>query len=246
MPPEITAGPARATNPTPTAKRPGDWLTSFMLGGGALIALIILTFMYPDYRVNRYVVPVDRLLAAGDYKALVPHLQGAIKYKRRVNDFTFLLGDSYLRLGDYQQALQAFEAAQKLSPSTRGLECIGSCLYELGKKDEAKTYFSQVLSKDPKSAIANYYLARDRMAENGKFTPDSLSQIAMELALPGKGSTWEAKAQPLRKQLLNDVMGSDVGSATKYLAAITTGTTQTQPLAVIPTTTTSTAPIDKP
>ena len=98
------------------------------------------------------------------------------------------LGNVYMNLKDYQNALACFKIAEghQKKPSTDLLKNIGLCYINTGNRSEALLYFKNTLEKSPNDPDANFYLGED-MVKNKKYdeaakyfqripTPESFGQ----------------------------------------------------------------------
>ncbi len=77
----------------------------------------------------------------------------------------FQIGTMSYDVGEYEQALQAFERARALKPLPGFLFNIGQCHRKLGRHDEAVRFFEQYVAESPKAknrAEVDALLAEER------------------------------------------------------------------------------------
>ena len=83
----------------------------------------------------------------------------------------FLAGNAHASLGQFEQALSAYDATLKLQPDKAGaFTNIGVVYYQTGKLDDAIGQFKKALELDPKDAETHYllgaaYVQKDNLPE---------------------------------------------------------------------------------
>lgn len=150
-----------------------------------------------DPRDTRYRLELARALASqgseDSLREALNHLTHVIAvYERedlrrqeRQADAYVLRGTIYFSQQKYPLALKDFEAALAIEPSRLDiLVNYGRTLYELGRFEEARPYFKQVLTKDSNHPDANYFygriLLRDGNIEAAREKLEKVAQLAPE------------------------------------------------------------------
>jgi tetratricopeptide (TPR) repeat protein len=85
-------------------------------------------------------------------------LDEGLKIDPRRGDFRAALGESYFTIGKVDKALEQFKTLVSLDPSPRSYVFMALCYRHLGQYDDAKRYFNQSLSADPKNLPALFNL----------------------------------------------------------------------------------------
>jgi serine/threonine protein kinase len=84
-----------------------------------------------------------RLYREGRYPEAIAHFSTALNAQPRTPATLIARGQAYLRLGKHNQALEDFQAADKLSPGPQTKAGIGYCLNLMGQTAEAKSYYEE-------------------------------------------------------------------------------------------------------
>jgi tetratricopeptide (TPR) repeat protein len=80
-----------------------------------------------------------------DWPAVIEHMTRAVEERPWHDDAYNLMGFAYRKLGDYDQALQAYDWALKLNPHHRGaLEYLGEAYLELDRPEDAKAMLERL------------------------------------------------------------------------------------------------------
>ena len=93
---------------------------------------------------------------SGDYEAALEQLQTANveKFKAmKPENYYFYLGETYFKLGDYEQSLNAHLHALKIKPTLfKSRVTAGVCYSKLGRTDDALKTYEKALEYDPQNA----------------------------------------------------------------------------------------------
>ena len=93
---------------------------------------------------------------SGNYEAALEQLQTANveKFKAmKSENYYFYLGETYFKLGDYEQSLNAHLQALKIKPTLfKSRVTAGVCYSKLGRTDDALRMYEKALGYDPKNA----------------------------------------------------------------------------------------------
>jgi eukaryotic-like serine/threonine-protein kinase len=113
--------------------RPNHWINQYELG----------RFYWRIRRLNNAAVALQRAL------------------ELRPNDSRLVgtLGAVYATMGDDARALEKFEQANRLAPSSVGFANIGTVYYRLGRFDDAVKAWREAIRLNPKYELAHYNLA---------------------------------------------------------------------------------------
>jgi tetratricopeptide (TPR) repeat protein len=138
-------------------------------------------------------------------------LEEGVKIAPRRADLHAALGECYFTVGKIDRAQQEFQTLIGLDPSARSYAFMGLSYRHLGKFDEAKKYFHEGLTKDPRNAqclfnlgyIArkqgNYALAEKYLAGALESYPD-YDDALYEMAGVKMSEKKYAEAMPLLRQ----------------------------------------------
>ena len=93
---------------------------------------------------------------SGDYESALEQLQTANveKFKAmKPENYYFYLGETYFKLGDYEQSLNAHLHALKIKPTLfKSRVTAGVCYSKLGRTDDALKTYEKALEYDPQNA----------------------------------------------------------------------------------------------
>ena len=93
---------------------------------------------------------------SGDYEAALEQLQTANveNFKAmKPENYYFYLGETYFKLGDYEQSLNAHLHALKIKPTLfKSRVTAGVCYSKLGRTDDALKTYEKALEYDPQNA----------------------------------------------------------------------------------------------
>ena len=110
-------------------------------------------------------------MSAGQYdKALVTYqsLLAKVSEPKQQSGVWTLLGETYLRKGDVQQAINSLEKAHQQAPESASLTTNLGLLYEMqNKMDIARKYYESSIKLDPNNALALNNLAYLMSQSNG-------------------------------------------------------------------------------
>jgi tetratricopeptide (TPR) repeat protein len=126
-------------------------------------------------------------LRLGQYKEAIPLLYFSV-LKANLPQTHLLLGEAFLGVKAYNNALKEFLAAQAASPDIPGLHNdLGTAHAGLGQPDQAQAEFEKQLAVTPNDFEANYYLGRLKRLAND---PEAAKQFLAKAdrARPGDPS----------------------------------------------------------
>lgn len=93
---------------------------------------------------------------SGDYESALEQLQTADveKFKAmKPENYYYYLGETYFKLGDYEESLNAHLHALKIKPTLfKSRVTAGVCYSKLGKMDDALKTYEKALEYDPQNA----------------------------------------------------------------------------------------------
>ncbi len=154
----------------------------------------------------------------GRYKQAIPLLYFSVQ-KTSTADTHSVLGQAFLGVKAYRQALNEFEKAQQLSPEMPGIHAeLGEAYAGLGQTDKAIAEFERELAKDPKNFEATYYLgrlkrlasdyeaARKYLARADELHPNTPS-VQYEYAVLAIQDKDYARAEALLRKILAELPG---------------------------------------
>lgn len=156
------------------------------------------------------------LLRLARYKAAIPLLYFSM-LKANVPQTHQLLGEAFLGVKAYNNALKEFLSAQTALPGLAGLDNdLGTTYAGLGQTDKGVVEFEKQLAVDPNDFEANYYMGRIKRLGNDpeaakKFLAKAQSSrpgdpsIAYEYAVFAMEDKDYAKAEKLLEGVLNEV-----------------------------------------
>ena len=87
------------------------------------------------------------------YEDSIPLLESGLKIAPQRVDLRAALGESYFMSGRAEKALEEFKQLIELDPTARSYAFLGLSYRQLGRFDEARTYFQEGLKKDPRNAM---------------------------------------------------------------------------------------------
>jgi tetratricopeptide (TPR) repeat protein len=85
------------------------------------------------------------------YEDSIPLLESGLKIAPQRTDLHAALGESYFMSGKVEKAIAEFQQLIDLDPSARSYAFMGLCYRQLGRFDEARKYFDEGLTKDPRN-----------------------------------------------------------------------------------------------
>lgn len=156
------------------------------------------------------------LLRLGIYKQAIPLIYSSIAKNDSPNAHV-ILGDAFLGVKVYGQALKEFQQAESKAPDLDGIHSeLGTAYAGLGQTDKAMAEFKKELEKHPDNFDANYSLGRlDRLnndmdaankylAKAESLRPGNAS-IAYEYAVLAMQAKDYAKAESLLLKILQEL-----------------------------------------
>ena len=127
------------------------------------------------------------------YEDSIPLLQSGLKIAPQRADLHAALGESYFMSGKAEKAIEEFKQLIELDPTARSYAFLGLSYRQLGRFDEARTYFQEGLKKDPRNPSClfnmgyieerqgNHEAAEQRFQEVLRLSPDH-AETLLELA----------------------------------------------------------------
>jgi tetratricopeptide (TPR) repeat protein len=156
------------------------------------------------------------LLRLGIYKQAIPLIYSSIA-KSDSPDAHVVLGDAFLGVKAYGQALKEFQQAASAAPDLEGVHSeLGTAYAGLGQTDKAAAEFKKELEKHPDNFDANYSLGRlerlnNSMEEAVKYLAKAESlrpgdaSVAYEYAVLAIQAKDYAKAESLLLKILQEL-----------------------------------------
>jgi len=97
------------------------------------------------------------------------------------------LGSLYVRQRDWSKAAESLQKALELKPEDNQIrQELGIILWHLGRQEEGLKYLDEAIQKDPKSAVAYFYLGMILAGTPGKKT-EAIAALEKVIALSGDG-----------------------------------------------------------
>jgi tetratricopeptide (TPR) repeat protein len=127
------------------------------------------------------------------YEDSIPLLESGLKIAPQRVDLRAALGESYFMSGRAEKAIEEFKQLIEVDPTARSYAFLGLCYRQLGRFDEARTYFQEGLKKDPRNPSClfnigyieerqgNHEAAEQRFQEVLRLSPDH-AEALLELA----------------------------------------------------------------
>ncbi len=153
------------------------------------------------------------LLNLGDYHRAIPLIYSSVGKSESPNAH-LVLGEAFLGVRAFSQALKEFEQAERLAPDLEGIHSkLGSAYAGLGDSNKALAEFHKELEKNPNNFDANFYVGRlNRLANNMDEARKYLTKaetlrpgdppIAYEFAVLAMQDKDYAKAETLLRKIL--------------------------------------------
>jgi tetratricopeptide (TPR) repeat protein len=147
------------------------------------------------------------------YEDSIPLLQSGLRIAPQRADLHAALGESYFMSGKAEKAIEEFKQLIELDPTARSYAFLGLSYRQLGRFDEAQTYFQEGLKKDPRNAMClfnmgyieerqgNHEAAEQRFQEVLRLSPDHAESL-LELANLRIASKRYAEAEVLLRKFL--------------------------------------------
>jgi tetratricopeptide (TPR) repeat protein len=148
------------------------------------------------------------------YEDSIPLLQSGLKIAPQRADLHAALGESYFMSGKAEKALEEFKQLIELDPTARSYAFLGLSYRQLGRFDEAQTYFQEGLKKDPRNAMClfnmgyieerqgNHEAAEQRFQEVLRLSPEH-AETLLELANLRIASKRYAEAEVLLRKFVH-------------------------------------------
>jgi tetratricopeptide (TPR) repeat protein len=148
------------------------------------------------------------------YEDSIPLLESGLKIAPQRADLHAALGESYFMSGKAEKAIEEFKQLIELDPTARSYAFLGLSYRQLGRFDEAQTYFQEGLKKDPRNAMClfnmgyieerqgNHEAAEKRFQEVLRLSPDH-AETLLELANLRIASKRYAEAQVLLRKFVH-------------------------------------------
>ena len=156
------------------------------------------------------------LLRLGIYKPAIPLIYSSIE-KSDTPEAHQVLGQAFLGVKVYRQALKEFQQAERLAPDRAEIHSqLGTAHAGLGETDKAIAEFEKELEKDPNNFDANYYLGRlNRLSNNMDAARKYLAKadglrpgdpsVAYEYAVLAMGDHDYAQAESLLLKIIQEL-----------------------------------------
>ncbi len=115
------------------------------------------------------------------YEDAIPLLESGIQIAPQRADLHAALGESYFMAGKIDKAIEEFKQLLALEHSARSLAFLGLSYRNLGRFDEAKSYFEQGLKLDPRNTLCIYNLGYIAERQGDSATADAQFQKALNI-----------------------------------------------------------------
>lgn len=114
------------------------------------------------------------------FEDAIPLLESGLKIAPQRADLLAALGESYFMAGKVDKAIDVFNQLRTVDNSARSYAFLGLSYRNLGRFDEAKTYFQKGLQLDPHSASCSYNLGFIAERQGNAAEAESYFQKALE------------------------------------------------------------------
>ena len=115
------------------------------------------------------------------YEDAIPLLESGIQIAPKRADLHAALGESYFMAGKIDKAIEEFKQLLALEHSARSLAFLGLSYRNLGRFDEARSYFEQGLKLDPRNTLCIYNLGYIAERQGDSATADTMFQKALSI-----------------------------------------------------------------
>lgn len=115
------------------------------------------------------------------FEDAIPLLEEGLKVAPRRPDLLAALGESDFMAGKVDQAIAAFQQLVQVEDSARSYAFLGLAYRNLGRFDEAKTYFEKGLKLDPRSTPCLFNLGYIAERQGNTAVADSYFQKTLEI-----------------------------------------------------------------
>jgi len=145
------------------------------------------------------------------FEDAIPLLESGVKIAPDRPDLHAALGESYFMSGKTEKAIEEFKKLIELDPSARSYAFMGLSYRHLGRFDEARKYFDEGLTRDPRNAPCLFnigfieerrgnYARADELFQKALRVNPNFSEALLELAnLRAKDKKYAEAAELLRK-----------------------------------------------
>jgi tetratricopeptide (TPR) repeat protein len=128
------------------------------------------------------------------YRASLPHFMAATRLDTSMHEAYTYLGYANRKLGRYDEALRAYDAALKINPDTPyAIEYQGEAFLGLNRIDEARFNFLRLYALDPSHAAKLLQAMRAWMAANEAKPPAGIDMPALAEWIAEKTATLKAE-----------------------------------------------------
>jgi tetratricopeptide (TPR) repeat protein len=119
----------------------------------------------------------QKAFLAGDFRLSVQHLEKSVEIYPDFLQAHYLLGVSYINLGNYEKGVGEYQRALAIDPKlNQNYHNLAVALFYLGRYPEAEKAARQALEIDPNEAATRYVLGCI-LAQERTFTPETLDLL---------------------------------------------------------------------
>tara|TARA_B110000495_G_C23036938_1_gene619641 strand:- start:546 stop:2465 length:1920 start_codon:yes stop_codon:yes gene_type:complete len=146
--------------------------------------LFIANYSYSQ-TLNQYLKAGNSAFEKGEYYTAISYFKKATQFRKKTDEVNYRIGQSYLKLKDYNNSLKAFSKVQQKSAYPRLFYKMGNTLMLTGDYPQAITYYNSFknsyklndfYAKDSDQKIASCYWALDHLQENKEIKVESLGR----------------------------------------------------------------------
>jgi len=171
--------------PTVETDENGKWTISGVRGGTWLI-----DFFHPDYQPYGISVEISNVRRGKPIDVVLEPAMGVIGGVDEALAEDLVAAEELFNSGDYQAALDAFNALLEKTPEATAIQVrIGECYLQLGNIDEASRIGEQLLSTNPNNAAALTLMGNIAYKTNDWEAADRYYSRIVELA-PNDAGVW--------------------------------------------------------
>lgn len=184
------------------------WDSSWcIIGGFALLSLIVFSMMYPSYKINVAVKSLKTAMEEERYEDAIEKL----KYLTSLNTNAWLrqhqLAQCYLETDQPELALERLDLARKANKKLALDTEYGRAYLQLGDFENSKKHFDLALKADPYDPAVAFYMGQQA------FEQDKLIEAAEFFQNTAGAEEWNERAEPYRMQIREKLLGTRVAEA---------------------------------